>query len=79
VFIDDATSSLMQLQFTGTETTFGYFEATRNYLERYGKPTAFYSDKASVFRPTQTSAVFGQGVTQFGRALFEHDTPLDNY
>ncbi len=67
----DATSSLMQLHFTGTETTFGYFEATRNYLERYGKPTAFCSEKASVFRPTQTSAVFGQGVTQFGRALFE--------
>jgi hypothetical protein len=71
VFIDGATSSLMELHFTGTETTFGYFEAARHYLERYGKPTAFYSDKAAVFRPTQTSTVFGQGVTQFGRALFE--------
>jgi hypothetical protein len=30
--------------------TFDYFEATRAYLERYGKPIAFYSDKHAVFR-----------------------------
>ena len=50
VYVDDATSRLMALHFTATESTFSYFEATRAYLERHGKPVAFYSDKASVFR-----------------------------
>jgi len=71
VFIDDATSRLMQLHFVPTESTFAYFEAARGYLERYGKPVAFYSDKAAVFRTTRESAEFGRSATQFGRALFE--------
>ena len=71
VYIDDATSRLMQLHFVPTESTFAYFEATRAYLERHGKPVAFYSDKASVFRSTQESTESGRGVTQFGRVLYE--------
>jgi len=71
VYIDDATSRLMQLHFVPTESTFAYFEATRAYLERHGKPVAFYSDKASVFRSPQESADAGRGVTQFGRVLYE--------
>jgi transposase len=50
VYIDDDTSELMELHFTQTESTFSYFAATRSYLERHGKPLAFYSDKASVIR-----------------------------
>ena len=53
VYVDDATSRLMHLHFTATESTFGYFEATRGYIERHGKPLALYSDKASVFRSPQ--------------------------
>jgi hypothetical protein len=34
VYIDDATSRLMHLQFVETESTFDYFAATRAYLER---------------------------------------------
>jgi len=71
VYIDDATSRLMHILFTGAESTFGYFEATRQYLERHGKPLAFYSDKASVFRVNNPSATGGAGHTQFGRALYE--------
>jgi transposase-like protein len=71
VYIDDATSRLMQLHFAPTESTFAYFEATRAYLERHGKPVAFYSDKASVFRSTQESIESGRSVTQFGRVLYE--------
>ena len=71
VYIDDATSRLMALHFTATESTFSYFEATRAYLEQHGKPVAFYSDKASVFRSTQTATTGGKGVTHFGRAMFE--------
>jgi hypothetical protein len=71
VYVDDATSRLMVVRFTGTESTFAYFEATRDYLERYGKPLAFYSDKASIFRVNLKSATGGDGHTQFGRALYE--------
>jgi hypothetical protein len=71
VLIDDATSRLMQILFNGTESTFGYFEATRRYIDQHGKPLAFYSDKASIFRINKASATSGDGHTQFGRALFE--------
>ncbi|MEX3896699.1 ISNCY family transposase [Paraburkholderia sp. BR10954] len=70
VYVDDATSRLMALHFTATESTFGYFEATRAYLERYGKPVAFYSDRASVFRSTAAGKT-GRSVTHFGRAMYE--------
>jgi hypothetical protein len=45
VFIDDATSRLMHLRFVESESTFDYFLAATAYLQRYGKPVAFYSDK----------------------------------
>ncbi|AOI68539.1 integrase [Burkholderia ubonensis] len=70
VYVDDATSRLMHLHFTQTESTFSYFEATRAYLERYGKPVALYSDKASVFRGTSAGKT-GRSVTHFGRAMYE--------
>ncbi|HTD84724.1 MAG TPA: ISNCY family transposase [Gemmatimonadaceae bacterium] len=69
VFIDDATSRLMHLQFVESESTFAYFHATRAYLEAWGKPVAFYSDKHGVFRVNQPGALGGDGMTQFGRAL----------
>lgn len=71
VFIDDATSQLMHLHFTYSESTFSYFEATKHYLELHGKPQAFYSDQASVFRVNHKHATTGDGHTQFGRALYE--------
>jgi hypothetical protein len=70
VYVDDATSRLMHLHFTASESTFSYFEATRAYLERYGKPGALYSDKASVFRSTAAGKT-GSSVTHFGRAMYE--------
>ena len=71
VYVDDATSSLQQLYFCDGESTFNYFEATRRYLVSHGKPVAFYSDKASVFRSNRAEPQGGDGVTQFGRALSE--------
>jgi transposase len=71
VFIDDATSRLMTLHFTATESTFSYFEATRQYLDTYGKPVAIYSDRASVFHCNNPASTPGKGVTQYGRAMFE--------
>jgi hypothetical protein len=61
----------MALRFVGDETTFDYFRITRTYLEDWGKPVAFYSDKFSVFRLHKRDAEGGNGMTQFGRALHE--------
>ncbi len=71
VFIDDATSQLMELLFTEAETTFSYFEVTEQYLQHYGKPVAFYSDKLGVFRVNLPNSLTGEGTTQFGRALYQ--------
>lgn len=68
VYIDDATSELMHLKMVESENTFAYMEATREYIERHGKPVALYSDKHSVFRNSVASAR-GDGMTHFGRAL----------
>ncbi len=54
-----------------SESTFTYFEATRGYLEKHGKPLALYNDKASVFRINNKNATGGDGYTQFGRAMHE--------
>jgi transposase len=63
VYVDDATSRLMQLRFVKSESTFTYFEATRGYIEKHGKPLALYSDKASVFRINNKNATGGDGDT----------------
>ena len=71
VFIDDATSKLMQLRFVPSESTNSYFAALRGYLDAHGCPVAFYSDKHSVFRATNPNTKGEQSMTQFGRALAE--------
>jgi transposase len=76
VFIDDATGRLMELYFTPGETTFSYFAATEQYLTRYGKPVAFYSDKNSIFKVNIKHALTGTGMTQFGRAMKELDIEI---
>ena len=73
VYIDDATGQLLELFFTPAETTFSYFAATQRYLARHGRPVAFYSDKHSIFRLTNSAATTAGGVTQFSRAMTELD------
>jgi hypothetical protein len=69
VFVDDATSALMELLFCESESAFSYFAAMRSYLEQHGKPVALYSDKAGVFRVNKKEPQGGTGLTQFTRAL----------
>lgn len=77
VYIDDATGQLGELWFVPEETTFAYFEATRHYLERLGKPVAFYSDKHGIFRVNQPRPLgLSSGLTQFGRAMQELDIQI---
>lgn len=75
VYVDDATGRLMELRFARSESTFDYFEATRSYLSRHGKPQALYSDKAAIFRVNAKDPKAGDGFTQFGRAM--HDLNID--
>ena len=76
VYIDDATSRLVQLFFSLGETTEAYFKATKTYIKRCGKPLAFYSDKYGVFRVNQKEALSGDGMTEFGRVLKTLDIKL---
>lgn len=72
VFIDDATGKLLHLRFAGSENTFDYLIATKAYLQEWGKPISFYSDKHGIFRTTHSSEKDRTtGLTQFGRALYE--------
>ena len=64
----------MHLQFVESESTFDYFAATRTYLERHGKPIAFYSDKHGVFRVNKKDAIGGDGMNSVraGSPCAEH-------
>jgi transposase len=71
VYIDDATSELLQLHFVDVESTQGYFEATAFYIKKHGRPVSFYSDKHSIFRVNIKEAKESTGETQFSRACRE--------
>ena len=71
VYVDDATGELMELRFVESESTFDYFASTRQYIEQHGKPVAFYSDKAAIFRVNAKEPMGGDGMTQFARAMGE--------
>ena len=77
VFIDDATGRLGVLWFVHQETFFGYGEAVRHYLQRHGRPVAFYSDKHGIFRVNQPRPLgTTSGMTQFERAMQELDIQI---
>lgn len=76
VYIDDATGKLMELFFVPVENTFGYFAATRRYLDRHGIPVAFYSDKHGIFKINAKNALSGSGLTQFGRGMKHLDIEI---
>ncbi len=77
VFIDDATSRIVNLFFTPTENLEGYFHAMKNYLQKHGRPLAVYSDRHSVFQVERKSPLTGEEhITQFERAMKELDIKL---
>jgi len=69
VFVDDATSQIMTMRFCRTETVDDYFEALKDYLLKYGRPEAFYSDKHSIFRVNLKGCE--RNITSFHGALKE--------
>lgn len=49
VFIDDATSQILWLEFVKSESLIAVMQATKNYMVKYGAPQSFYVDHGSVF------------------------------
>ncbi|HRE32602.1 MAG TPA: ISNCY family transposase, partial [Candidatus Berkiella sp.] len=69
VFIDDATSRIMNLRFCVAETTIDYLSTFKEYVLEHGIPRAIYFDKHNVFHINQRTAKSQDVVTQFGRVL----------
>lgn len=76
VFIDDATSAIMHMYFCESESTLSYMTATRQYIDKHGKPVAFYTDKHGVFRVNHASNEDKNKLTQYVRALKELNIEL---
>lgn len=77
--IDDATSRLFA-RFVGSDSTEENMKLLWSYLEKFGRPLAFYTDKASLFQTAEKHKRDEPGIekdpvemppTQIGRALQE--------
>ena len=77
--IDDATSRLFA-RFVRHDTTEENMKLAKSYVEKYGRPLAFYTDKAAIFQTAEKRKRDEPGVdkdpvemppTQIGRALQE--------
>jgi transposase len=53
--IDDATHKIVSLYMTKNECSLGYFRMTRNIINKFGVPRAFYSDRAAEFFVTKNA------------------------
>lgn len=72
VFIDDATSKIVWLEFVKSESTDCVIKAVCNYMQKWGRPTSFYVDYGSVFS-VNTNNPERDKITQFSRILKELD------
>ncbi len=72
VSIDDATSKLMSLRFEPVESTFAYMRMIKDYIQKFGRPLACYTDRHSIFKVNVAQCTDRtQQDTQMGRALRE--------
>jgi hypothetical protein len=76
VYIDDASSRVLHGEFVESEDTLTLLGTTRQYLQRYGRPVAFYVDKDSIYKVNREASIEEQlkdsgSMTQFGRAMQE--------
>ena len=49
VFIDDATSAILWLEFVNSESTKESLIAAKTYIEKFGRPISLYVDYASAW------------------------------
>ena len=75
VYIDDATSRFMWLEFVKSESLRDIANATRNYFETHGLPVSFYVDNGSVFNVNSRNSN-QESLTQFERAMTELDIQM---
>jgi len=75
VFIDDATSALMWLEFVPSESTESLMKALKNYILIHGRPCSLYVDYGSVFRVNINNPDHDK-ITQFERAAQQLDIEM---
>jgi hypothetical protein len=68
--IDDATSRVLAGFYAG-ETVEAHMDLLGQWLRRYGRPVALYTDRDSIFFYQSKGRGDPEGLTQFGRALQE--------
>ena len=68
VFIDDATSRIMWLEFVKSEFFEGVASATQKYIQAHGRPVALYVDYGSVFSINKSNLDRNK-FTQFERIM----------
>ncbi len=72
---DDATSRVLSGFYAG-ETVVAHFDLLGQWLRRYGRPVALYTDRDSIFEYQSKGRGDPDGLTQFGRALQQRDIGL---
>jgi len=72
VFIDDATSQLLWLEFVPSESAEAVVNATKNYIKVHGRPYSMYVDYGSVFSVNTNNAERDKK-TQWERMMQELD------
>lgn len=72
VFIDDATSQILWLEFAESESVIALMQATQNYIKKHGIPQSFYNDHGSVFHVNLHNAE-DEKKTQWERAVAQLD------
>jgi len=77
VFIDDSTSKILWLEFAESESFDGVARATKKYMERHGRPVAFYVDYGSVFSINLNNPE-REKITQFERIVHELGTDINH-
>ena len=75
-YVDDATSRTLAGEFVDVEDTWTLLRTTKTYLQRAGRPVAFYVDKDSIYRVNRQATIEEQlqdtaPLTQFTRAMHE--------
>jgi hypothetical protein len=76
IYIDDASSQVLYGEFVDVEDTLTLMRTTRTYLERWGRPVAFYVDKDGIYKINRQASIDEElrdeyAMTQFTRAMDE--------
>ncbi len=81
VFIDDATSEILWLEFAKSESSGSVMGATKSYIQAYGIPVSFYTDYGSVFhvnlnnKENEKKTQWERAVAQLGSEVIHARSP----